>query len=54
MNELDINISCLQMCNELITDNEKRWKATVEKNPLHVFGFSGPVYLAVDTFLLLG
>ncbi|XP_055720192.1 O-acyltransferase like protein [Salvelinus fontinalis] len=35
-------------------DNDKRWKETVEKNPLHVFAFSGPVYLAVDTFLLLG
>ncbi|KAM4634077.1 O-acyltransferase like protein [Polymixia lowei] len=35
-------------------DNEKIWKETVESNPLYVFAFSGPVYLAVDTFLLLG
>ncbi|XP_030623812.1 O-acyltransferase like protein, partial [Chanos chanos] len=35
-------------------DNDKRWKETVENNPLYVFAFSGPVYLAVDTFLLLG
>ncbi|XP_031433724.1 O-acyltransferase like protein [Clupea harengus] len=35
-------------------DNDKRWKESVERNPLYVFAFSGPVYLAVDTFLLLG
>ncbi|XP_067106361.1 O-acyltransferase like protein [Osmerus mordax] len=35
-------------------DNDKRWKETVDRNPLYVFAFSGPVYLAVDTFLLLG
>uniref|UniRef100_A0A8C9V890 O-acyltransferase like n=1 Tax=Scleropages formosus TaxID=113540 RepID=A0A8C9V890_SCLFO len=35
-------------------DNNKRWKERVEKNPLYIFAFSGPVYLAVDTFLLLG
>ncbi|KAJ3605793.1 hypothetical protein NHX12_027837 [Muraenolepis orangiensis] len=35
-------------------DNEKVWKKTVENNPLYVFTFSGPVYLGVDTFLLLG
>nr|XP_023684478.1 O-acyltransferase like protein-like [Paramormyrops kingsleyae] len=35
-------------------DNDKRWKEAVEKNPLYIFSFSGPVYLAVDTFLLLG
>uniref|UniRef100_A0AAY4C6S6 Nose resistant-to-fluoxetine protein N-terminal domain-containing protein n=1 Tax=Denticeps clupeoides TaxID=299321 RepID=A0AAY4C6S6_9TELE len=35
-------------------DNGKRWKETVERNPLYIFAFSGPVYLAVDTFLLLG
>uniref|UniRef100_A0A3B3RWG9 O-acyltransferase like n=1 Tax=Paramormyrops kingsleyae TaxID=1676925 RepID=A0A3B3RWG9_9TELE len=34
--------------------NDKRWKEAVEKNPLYIFSFSGPVYLAVDTFLLLG
>ncbi|KAL0965890.1 hypothetical protein UPYG_G00287290 [Umbra pygmaea] len=35
-------------------DNGKTWTQTVEKNPLYIFAFSGPVYLAVDTFLLLG
>ncbi|XP_067280168.1 O-acyltransferase like protein [Pseudorasbora parva] len=35
-------------------DNDKRWKDMVEKNPLYVLTFSGPVYLAVDSFLLLG
>ncbi|KAG1943642.1 O-acyltransferase like protein [Pimephales promelas] len=35
-------------------DNDKRWKDMVEKNPLYVLAFSGPVYLAVDSFLLLG
>ncbi|KAF7670418.1 hypothetical protein LDENG_00124730 [Lucifuga dentata] len=35
-------------------DNYKTWKKTVERNPLYVFTFSGPVFLAVDTFLLLG
>ncbi|CAL8341046.1 unnamed protein product [Arctogadus glacialis] len=35
-------------------DNEKEWKKTVESSPLYVFAFSGPVYLGVDTFLLLG
>ncbi|KAG7320723.1 hypothetical protein KOW79_015138 [Hemibagrus wyckioides] len=35
-------------------DNSKRWRAAVESNPLYVVAFSGPVYLAVDTFLLLG
>ncbi|XP_053334011.1 O-acyltransferase like protein [Clarias gariepinus] len=35
-------------------DNSKRWRAAVEDNPLYVVAFSGPVYLAVDTFLLLG
>ncbi|MBN3296794.1 NRF6 protein, partial [Amia calva] len=35
-------------------DNFKRWKETVESNPLYVLAYSGPVYLAVDTFLLLG
>ncbi|XP_060792585.1 O-acyltransferase like protein [Neoarius graeffei] len=35
-------------------DNRKRWRAAVERNPLYVVAFSGPVYLAVDTFLLLG
>uniref|UniRef100_A0A3B3RXH4 O-acyltransferase like n=1 Tax=Paramormyrops kingsleyae TaxID=1676925 RepID=A0A3B3RXH4_9TELE len=38
----------------LFPDNDKRWKEAVEKNPLYIFSFSGPVYLAVDTFLLLG
>ncbi|XP_077053559.1 O-acyltransferase like protein [Siphateles boraxobius] len=35
-------------------DNDKRWKDMVEKNPFYVLAFSGPVYLAVDSFLLLG
>ncbi|KAL2099634.1 hypothetical protein ACEWY4_004028 [Coilia grayii] len=35
-------------------DNDKQWRADVEMNPLYVLAFSGPVYLAVDTFLLLG
>ncbi|TRY98664.1 hypothetical protein DNTS_005905 [Danionella cerebrum] len=35
-------------------DNEKRWKKMVENNPLYVLAFSGPVYLAVDSFMLLG
>ncbi|XP_040915261.1 O-acyltransferase like protein [Toxotes jaculatrix] len=35
-------------------DNYKNWKKTVESSPLYVFAISGPVFLAVDTFLLLG
>ncbi|XP_076027890.1 O-acyltransferase like protein [Genypterus blacodes] len=35
-------------------DNYQTWKKTVQSNPLYVFTFSGPVFLAVDTFLLLG
>ncbi|KAM8827474.1 O-acyltransferase like protein isoform 2-T2 [Spinachia spinachia] len=35
-------------------DNYKDWKKIVEHNPLHVLTISGPVFLAVDTFLLLG
>uniref|UniRef100_A0A672HPR3 O-acyltransferase like n=1 Tax=Salarias fasciatus TaxID=181472 RepID=A0A672HPR3_SALFA len=35
-------------------DNYKTWKTTVESSPLYVFTISGPVFLAVDTFLLLG
>ncbi|KAM3599105.1 uncharacterized protein V6R79_000090 [Siganus canaliculatus] len=35
-------------------DNYKNWKKTVEHNPLYVLSISGPVFLAVDTFLLLG
>ncbi|XP_059214378.1 O-acyltransferase like protein [Centropristis striata] len=35
-------------------DNYKDWKKTVERKPLHVLTISGPVFLAVDTFLLLG
>ncbi|KAL7854026.1 hypothetical protein AOLI_G00208700 [Acnodon oligacanthus] len=35
-------------------DNDKRWRHAVQNSPLYVFAFSGPVYLAVDTFLLLG
>uniref|UniRef100_A0A672YYK5 O-acyltransferase like n=1 Tax=Sphaeramia orbicularis TaxID=375764 RepID=A0A672YYK5_9TELE len=35
-------------------DNYKNWKKAVESSPLYVFTISGPVFLAVDTFLLLG
>ncbi|XP_069026572.1 O-acyltransferase like protein [Embiotoca jacksoni] len=35
-------------------DNYKNWKQTVESSPLYVLTISGPVFLAVDTFLLLG
>ncbi|KAM9820951.1 O-acyltransferase like protein-like [Neosynchiropus ocellatus] len=35
-------------------DNYKNWRSTVESSPLHVLAISGPVFLAVDTFLLLG
>ncbi|KAG8010776.1 O-acyltransferase like protein [Nibea albiflora] len=35
-------------------NNYKNWRKTVESNPLHVLSISGPVFLAVDTFLLLG
>uniref|UniRef100_UPI003AAFE7A5 uncharacterized protein n=1 Tax=Centroberyx gerrardi TaxID=166262 RepID=UPI003AAFE7A5 len=35
-------------------DNYNTWKKTVEANPLHLFTDSGPVYVSVDTFLLLG
>ncbi|XP_038590528.1 O-acyltransferase like protein-like [Micropterus salmoides] len=35
-------------------DNYKNWKNTVESSPLYVLTISGPVFLAVDTFLLLG
>ncbi|XP_036973743.1 O-acyltransferase like protein isoform X1 [Acanthopagrus latus] len=35
-------------------DNYKNWRKTVERNPLYVLTMSGPVFLAVDTFLLLG
>ncbi|XP_071321603.1 O-acyltransferase like protein isoform X2 [Trachinotus anak] len=35
-------------------DNSINWRKTVEKNPLYVVAISGPVFLAVDTFLVLG
>ncbi|CAL9682101.1 unnamed protein product [Knipowitschia caucasica] len=35
-------------------DNYKNWKKAFERSPLYVFSLSGPVFLAVDTFLLLG
>uniref|UniRef100_A0A3B5AGI9 Nose resistant to fluoxetine protein 6-like n=1 Tax=Stegastes partitus TaxID=144197 RepID=A0A3B5AGI9_9TELE len=35
-------------------DNYKNWRKTVESSPVHVLTISGPVFLAVDTFLLLG
>uniref|UniRef100_A0A3Q3VMK2 Uncharacterized protein n=1 Tax=Mola mola TaxID=94237 RepID=A0A3Q3VMK2_MOLML len=34
--------------------NYKNWRGTVERSPLYVLAISGPVFLAVDTFLLLG
>ncbi|XP_078142435.1 O-acyltransferase like protein-like [Centroberyx gerrardi] len=37
-----------------ILDNSNTWKKTIEGNPLHVFTNSGPVFVSVDTFLLLG
>uniref|UniRef100_A0A3B5KSJ0 O-acyltransferase like n=1 Tax=Xiphophorus couchianus TaxID=32473 RepID=A0A3B5KSJ0_9TELE len=35
-------------------DNYKRWRKAVESSPLYVLTISGPIFLAVDTFLLLG
>ncbi|XP_013864763.1 uncharacterized protein LOC106518174 [Austrofundulus limnaeus] len=35
-------------------DNYKTWRKTVESSPLYIITISGPVFLAVDTFLLLG
>ncbi|KAK6492924.1 O-acyltransferase like protein [Huso huso] len=35
-------------------DNAKRWKDSVENNPVYIVALSGPSYLAVDTFLLIG
>ncbi|XP_058880709.1 O-acyltransferase like protein isoform X2 [Acipenser ruthenus] len=34
--------------------NAKRWKDSVENNPVYIVALSGPSYLAVDTFLLIG
>lgn len=49
------NHICVDLyCIISIVDNYKNWKKTVESNPLYVFTTSGPVFLAVDTFLLLG
>lgn len=49
-------LSCLSRFTDVISaaDNYKNWKETVEINPLYVVTISGPVFLAVDTFLLLG
>lgn len=41
-------------CMYSIADNYKTWRETAEGSPLYVFAFSGPIFLAVDTFLLLG
>ncbi|KAI3362236.1 hypothetical protein L3Q82_012560, partial [Scortum barcoo] len=41
-------------CIVSVADNYKNWKITVESSPLHVLTIGGPVFLAVDTFLLLG
>ncbi|XP_032424958.1 O-acyltransferase like protein isoform X1 [Xiphophorus hellerii] len=35
-------------------DNYKTWRKAVESSPVYVFTISGPIFLAVDTFLLLG
>ncbi|KAM9841655.1 O-acyltransferase like protein [Aulostomus maculatus] len=35
-------------------DNYKNWRETAESNPVYVLAISGPVFLAVDSFLLLG
>uniref|UniRef100_A0A3B4FGK3 O-acyltransferase like n=1 Tax=Pundamilia nyererei TaxID=303518 RepID=A0A3B4FGK3_9CICH len=35
-------------------DNYKDWRKTVESSPFYVLTISGPVFMAVDTFLLLG
>ncbi|XP_038131017.1 O-acyltransferase like protein [Cyprinodon tularosa] len=35
-------------------DNYKTWRKAVESSPTYVLTISGPVFLAVDTFLLLG
>ncbi|XP_024859905.2 O-acyltransferase like protein [Kryptolebias marmoratus] len=35
-------------------DNYKTWRKRVESSPIYIFTISGPVFLAVDTFLLLG
>ncbi|XP_008422732.1 nose resistant to fluoxetine protein 6 [Poecilia reticulata] len=35
-------------------DNYKTWRKAVESSPVYVLTISGPVFLAVDTFLLLG
>ncbi|XP_035857802.1 O-acyltransferase like protein-like [Sander lucioperca] len=40
--------------NKISLDNYKDWKKISERSPLHVFTVSGPIYLAVDTFLVLG
>ncbi|XP_060926685.1 O-acyltransferase like protein-like [Limanda limanda] len=35
-------------------DNKKPWEKAVKSNPLHVIDSAGPVFLAVDSFLVLG
>ncbi|XP_062268351.1 O-acyltransferase like protein-like isoform X2 [Platichthys flesus] len=35
-------------------DNKKHWEKAVKSNPLYVIAFAGPVFMAVDSFLLLG
>lgn len=37
-----------------IADNLESWKEIFYSNPVYVVSMSGPVFLAVDTFLLLG
>ncbi len=49
-----IQILTFSHCLVSIADNYKNWKKTVESSPLYVLTIGGPVFLAVDTFLLLG
>ncbi|KAM9338056.1 O-acyltransferase like protein [Symphorus nematophorus] len=35
-------------------DNYKDWRKAAQSNPLYVLALSGPVFLAVDSYLLLG
>ncbi|XP_062269146.1 O-acyltransferase like protein-like [Platichthys flesus] len=37
-----------------LLDNKKHWEKAAKSNPLHVIAGSGPGFLAVDSFLVLG